>query len=108
MKKTDLTNDFGSSNVNRKLWEPLNAKHNTFTSRENPGPGTYDETEIATVKKKQFNAEGKNSIFLSKVPNCKDSIIVRPRQDFPGPGSYTARKPNTSAGMRGTHKDSDI
>lgn len=79
VKKTELTNDFGSSNVARRLWEPLNNKHNTFTSRENPGPGTYDENEANAIKKKQFNAEGKNSIFLSKVPNCKDSITVKPR-----------------------------
>ena len=79
VKKTDLTNDFGSSNVNRKLYEPENRQHNPFTARENPGPGTYDENEVHAVKNKQFNAEGKNSIFLSKVPNCKDSIVVKPR-----------------------------
>jgi hypothetical protein len=37
------------------------------------------------VTKKQFNAEGKNSIFLSKVPNCKERAV---KQDFPGPGHY--------------------
>jgi len=52
VKKTDLTNDFGSSNVNRKLWEPVNTQHNTFTARENPGPGTYDENETHVVTKK--------------------------------------------------------
>jgi len=79
VKKTDLTNDFGSSNVNRRLWEPANFKHNPFTARDNPGPGTYDENETQQVRKKQFNAEGKNSIFLSKVPNCKDAVVVKPR-----------------------------
>lgn len=86
MKATILTNDFGSSSVNRKLWEPQNVKHNIFTSRDNPGPGAYDENENLAVTKKQFNAEGKNSIFLSKVPNCKDSRVTK--QDFPGPGTY--------------------
>ena len=79
VKKSDLTNDFGSSSVNRRLWEPVNKKENPFTSRENPGPGAYDENESNAVRKKQFNAEGKNSIFLSKVPNCKDAIILKPR-----------------------------
>ena len=101
VKKTDLTNDFGSSNVNRRLWEPTNGKHNPFTARDNPGPGTYDESETQAVRKKQFNAEGKNSIFLSKVPNCKDAVIVKPRQDFPGPGTYkTDRKPQSMGGPR--------
>ena len=108
VKKTELTSDFGSSNVNRKLHEPQNRQHNTLTARENPGPGTYDENEINAVKNKQFNAEGKNSIFLSKVPNCKDAIVVKPRQDFPGPGTYKTevRKLNTAAGGR-NHGDKD-
>ena len=111
MKKTELTSDFGSSNVNRKLYEPENRQHNPFTARENPGPGTYDENETHAVKNKQFNAEGKNSIFLSKVPNCKDAIVVKPRQDFPGPGTYKAdvRRVNTSAGNRFQNdKDSQL
>jgi len=77
-KLTVLSNDFGSSNVQRKLWAPENKKENTYTSKENPGPGTYDENEAVAVKKKQFNAEGKNSIFLSKVPNCKEARVVKP------------------------------
>ena len=52
VKSTILTNDFGTSAVNRKLWEPLNQQHNPFTSRENPGPGTYDENENLAVTKK--------------------------------------------------------
>jgi hypothetical protein len=52
VKQTILTNDFGSSNVNRKLWEPVNAQFNPYTARENPGPGTYDENENLAVTKK--------------------------------------------------------
>ena len=52
VKKADLTNDFGSSNVTRRLWEPINNKANPFTSRDNPGPGTYDENENNVIKKK--------------------------------------------------------
>jgi hypothetical protein len=52
IKKAQLTNDFGTSNVERKLWQPENKQHNTFTSKENPGPGTYDENENLAVKKK--------------------------------------------------------
>lgn len=63
--------------MERKLWQPENKQHNTFTSKDNPGPGTYDENENLAIKKKQFNAEGKNSVFLSKVPNCKDARVVK-------------------------------
>jgi len=108
VKKTELNTDFGTSNVNRKLWEPVNTKHNTFTSRENPGPGAYDENEIHVVKKKQFNAEGKNSIFLSKVPNCKHAVTVKPRQDFPGPGTYKTEGRKAATAAYGSRKDSQM
>ena len=34
----------------------------------NPGPGVYDYEKPSA---KQFNANGENTVFQSKVPNCQ-------------------------------------
>jgi hypothetical protein len=44
-----------------------------YPPRDIPGPGKYDEGNL--TQPKNFNAKGEGSIFLSKVPNCKDSKI---------------------------------
>ena len=48
----------------------------------NPGPGTYD---FEKAGQKQYNASGKNTVFESKVANCKDAEVRAP---YPGPGAY--------------------
>lgn len=42
---------------------------------------------------------GNTSIFLSKVPNCKNKVI---KDDKPGPGHYTNVFPSTTAGDAST------
>ena len=36
-----------------------------------------------------FNSTGNNSIFVSRVPNCKDQKIKN--QSLPGPGFYDSK-----------------
>ena len=93
--------DFQTSKDCRKVFEPtIDIENKQFPPRENPGPGVYDhnDTEIAK-EKKTFNSQGKTSIFLSKVPNCKDAKI---KNDKPGPGHYTNVFPATTAGEAST------
>ena len=59
-------------------------KENNLPSKENPGPGQYEFQN--PDDKKNFNAQGLNAIFLSKVPNCKDSKIKT--NENLGPGVY--------------------
>lgn len=84
-KRVAPINDFASSKTNRKLFEPENKRENVLCSRENPGPGKYDDKTVVTPK--NFNSRGQDAIFLSKVPNCKDSKIRN--ASLPGPGHYT-------------------
>ena len=68
------------------MWEPVNKAENEFVSRDFPGPGKYDG--VLPVDNKQFNSTGNYSIFMSKVPNCKEAKI---RNDKPGPGMYDTK-----------------
>lgn len=76
--------DFATSKQHRKLFEPSIAIENILPAKENPGPGQYEDVNV--VAKKAFNSLGTQSIFTSKVPNCKDAKI---KNDKPGPGQYT-------------------
>ena len=62
--------NFAASKVKRTLFEPENKAENILPAKDLPGPGKYEPIE--PVSKKQFNSSGNASIFLSKVPNCKD------------------------------------
>jgi len=76
--------DFASSKIKRKIFEPNKTRDNNLPSKENPGPGQYEFQNPGD--KKNFNAQGLNAIFLSKVPNCKDSKIKT--FENLGPGVY--------------------
>ena len=76
--------DFVSSKQNRKLFEHSIAYENTQPATDNPGPDKYESQNPHA--KKTFNPQGGNSIFSSKVPNCKNAKI---KNDKPGPGTYT-------------------
>ena len=65
--------DFVVSKTERHLWEPQNKAENTFVPRDIPGPGKYDRQD--PEKMRNFNAKGEESVFLSRVPNCKDAKI---------------------------------
>ena len=94
-KKRAPVGDFQTSKQTRKVFEPtIDIENKQFPPRENPGPGSYDGQEVAKTKA-TFHSQGNNSIFLSKVPNCKDAKI---RNDKPGPGHYTNVFPATTAG----------
>ena len=80
-------NDFASSKTARKLFEPENKRENVLCSRENPGPGKYENARVDSPK--NFNSRGQDAIFLSKVPNCKDTKIRN--ASLPGPGHYTTK-----------------
>ena len=59
-------------------------RENNLPSKENPGPGEYES--MNADDRKNFNAQGQNAIFLSKVPNCKDTKIKH--FENLGPGVY--------------------
>ena len=66
----------------------LDKKREIFSnkSRENPGPGAYDyKDDIAAKTVSTFNTSGQSPMFLSKVPNWKDT---KDDNGIPGPGSY--------------------
>lgn len=91
--------DFQSSKQVRKVFEPtIDIENKMFPPRENPGPGTYDETE-KSKQPKAFNSQINTSMFISKVPNCKDTKI---KNDKPGPGYYSNVFPATTAGDAST------
>ena len=84
-KKRAPIGDFQSSKQNRKVFEPtIDIENKQYPPKENPGPGQYDHIEH-TRQNKTFNSMVNTSIFVSKVPNCKDSKI---KDDKPGPGHY--------------------
>jgi hypothetical protein len=63
-------NNFAASKAKRILFEPENKRENVLPPRDIPGPGKYEPG--LPVHKKQFKSTGNGSIFMSKVPNCKD------------------------------------
>lgn len=72
----------------------------TFEAKQTdePGPGMYDAyQEIATKTSTSFNASGCSPMFLSKVPNCKDT---KDDNGIPGPGSYIDKKKKKSLHQR--------
>lgn len=57
---------------------------------DEPGPGMYDlKQDIAAKTSTSFNTSGQSPMFLSKVPNCKDT---KDDNGIPGPGSYIDKK----------------
>jgi hypothetical protein len=62
--------NFQASKIKRSVFAPTKQVDNAYPAAENPGPGQYN-TASATAKK-DFNSNGLSSVFLSKVPNCKD------------------------------------
>ena len=55
-KKVAPIGDFQSSKINRKLFEPsIDIENKLYPPRENPGPGTYDDTE-KSKQPKAFNS----------------------------------------------------
>jgi hypothetical protein len=75
----------------RKVFEHTIDIENILPPKENPGPGHYKDAEYK--EKKSFNSQGNTSIFLSKVPNCKD---IKIKNDKPGPGHYSNVFPQTT------------
>ena len=70
----------------------LNKKREIFSNNwgENPGPGVYEyKDDIAAKTVTTFNASGQSPMFLSKVPNWKDT---KDDNGIPGPGSYIEKK----------------
>jgi hypothetical protein len=91
--------DFQSSKATRRVFEPtIDIENKQYPPRENPGPGSYDQVQ-QPAPKKSFNSLGGASIFLSKVPNCKDAKI---KNDKPGPGHYSNVFAATTAGDAST------
>lgn len=86
-KHEAVKNNFHQSKTERKLFEPVNKRENNLAPRDIPGPGKYESTEETGPK--NFNAKGEGSIFLSKVPNCKDAKLRN--TSLPGPGHYTTK-----------------
>lgn len=78
--------DFANSKIERKLFTQHNMAHNDMCWASNPGPGVYDFDKPGH---KNFHANGENTVFQSKVPNCKDAKIKSP---YPPPGSYKVVK----------------
>jgi hypothetical protein len=75
--------NFVASKTKRTLFEPVNKRENELPPKEIPGPGKYDPS--LPTHYKTYNSTGNASIFLSKVPNCKDAKI---KNSVPGPGNY--------------------
>ena len=76
--------DFISSKQQRKLFEHSITYENVIPDQTIPGPDKYEAVDAKA--KKNFNPQGGNSIFSSKVPNCKDEKI---KNEKPGPGHYS-------------------
>lgn len=74
--------EFHQSKVQRTIFKQTNMAHNDMCWASNPGPGVYDYEKPGT---KQFNANGENTVFQSKVPNCQKPTKVK---QAPGPGTY--------------------
>lgn len=86
-KQVAPENNFAASKGKRSLWEPVNRAENEYVSREIPGPGKYEPQ--LPIDKTQQNATGNYSIFMSKVPNCKEQKIKNAL--LPGPGLYDSK-----------------
>ena len=85
-KQVAPENNFAASKAKRTLFDPVNRRENELPPRDIPGPGKYDPA--VPVDQKQFNATGNNSIFMSKVPNCKEA---KNKNIVPGPGMYDSK-----------------
>lgn len=99
-------NNFIASKTKRTLFEPVNRRENNLPARDIPGPGKYEP--ILPPDNKMFNSTGNNSIFVSKVPNCKDQKIKN--QSLPGPGFYDSKMvkhgdPSTLGSKQGASTD---
>lgn len=78
----------------------LNKKREVFSNLpvENPGPGVYEfKNDIANKTVTTFNASGQSPMFLSKVPNWKDT---KDDNGIPGPGSYIDKGKKKSVHQR--------
>lgn len=81
-KKQTPQYEFHQSKVQRTIFKQTNMAHNNMCWASNPGPGVYDYEKTGA---KQFNANGENTVFQSKVPNCQKPEKVK---QAPGPGTY--------------------
>lgn len=72
-RKTCLKTDFAASKSKRAVFEYQNKRENELPSKDIPGPGKYDVSEMEG--KKMFNTTGEMSQFASKVPNCKGQKV---------------------------------
>ena len=68
-RKTALKVDFVTSKSKRTIFEYENKRENELPSKDIPGPGKYEISQVEG--KKAFNSTGETSQFVSKVPNCK-------------------------------------
>mmetsp|Transcript_7211 Transcript_7211/g.8141 ORF Transcript_7211/g.8141 Transcript_7211/m.8141 type:complete len:211 (-) Transcript_7211:748-1380(-) len=67
-------------------------------SANNPGPGVYDlKSFVQEEGAKEKSGTAKSSMFISKVPNCKDT---KDDNGIPGPGSYIDKKKKKSIHTR--------
>ena len=57
MKNKNRITDFNSQKAARKVFEPTKYRENNLPSKENPGPGQY-ENIIMVGDKKNFNSQG--------------------------------------------------
>ena len=90
VKNKSRINDFAKTSKVKSQFETK--------AGEDPGPGMYDGyQEIAAKTSASFNASGCSPMFLSKVPNCKDT---KDDNGIPGPGSYIEKKKKKSIHQR--------
>jgi len=71
-KKTNPKANFQASKIKRQVFAPSKHADNMYPPTDNPGPGQYNST--LQKSRKDFNSNGESSVFVSKVPNCKDKI----------------------------------
>jgi len=91
--------DFASWKGERKVFDSSMVASSVIMPKDFPGPGNY-EHELA--KRKNYNAQGKSSMFLSQVPVCKREKSF----DVPGPGSYNATLPVFGTSVLGSKMES--
>lgn len=82
VKIKNRTSDFSKKQQSREIFP--NKKGDM------PGPGNYEyRDEMAVKSANPLNQTGQSPMFLSKVPNCKDT---KNDNGIPGPGSYIDKK----------------
>lgn len=85
IKTKNRTSDFSKRQKSREIFSNKGA--------DLPGPGNYEyRDDIGTKSGNPLNQTGQSPMFLSKVPNCKDT---KDDNGIPGPGSYIDKKKKT-------------